>query len=384
MQFGNAGTHFCDLILEWLVLGLQYLDDFTLAFVFTLLSLIVFLELCQLVSSVGICTCCWGIGITPGIGISGCLPSLLTCFNKRALLLCLDYQSSLFHHKPWTLLAWGCVWTSTVWAFGFIRIRACFVAVTRKRACLTYILLGSTYPGIVTKLLALEASAWGWDVGIHIESLKAQSYFLWKGCCLKGQEECSSRSFFIIPVHHYSVGFRYKGHVPVPRWGIEGVLYLHSGHTSCSPAKLCLSPSTQCSHSHWWCPGLSCLWHRNSDLAASSGIRALDHQEAWECWSFCRRVCVGINSTIWDFWVSIRRVIWGWGWARGRLIFRSCHAHIVVWWWCLAVFTPRLSFASLWLGTNFAKNARAMTGTKNHPHTHGYPTPKGQPLPSIT
>ena len=48
---------------------------------------------------------------------------------------------------------------------------------------------------------------------------------------------------------------------------------------------------------------------------------------------------------------------------------------------CLTVCTPRLGFKSLWLETNFAKNAWTMTSTKCHPSTHGYSTLKGQPLP---
>ena len=49
---------------------------------------------------------------------------------------------------------------------------------------------------------------------------------------------------------------------------------------------------------------------------------------------------------------------------------------IYVWWWHLAVCTPRLSFKILWLETNFAKNAEVRTNTKSHSSTHGYSTPK--------
>ena len=152
------------------------------------------------------------------------------------MALCLYLQSSLLHHKPRLLPARGRVWTFAVQALGVIRLGACFFAVTRCRACWAYILFSSTDSWVMAKLLALKASAWWWDVEIHIELLEAQSDFRWESRCLESEKECSCRLPLFVPVNRHPVSLSYEWYAPVSRWGVDCILDLFIRHANrCSP-----------------------------------------------------------------------------------------------------------------------------------------------------
>ena len=112
-------------------------------------------------------------------GCGRCLLYFLPGINKWAVTLCLDLESIFLCKKLRIIPAWGCVWTFTIQAFKVVRVWAGILAVAGDSTCLAYFLSDRTDPGFVAKLLALEASAWRWNIEMHIILLEAQSYFLW-------------------------------------------------------------------------------------------------------------------------------------------------------------------------------------------------------------
>ena len=146
--------------------------------------------------------------------------------------------SQISDNSCWRLSVNLC--SSGIWV---VRVRACILAVARGSACLAYLLSDSAVLGIVAKLLAPEALTWSCNIKIRIKLFKAQPYFLWQCGRLECQEEGSCWLFSAISVDRNSVGFSHKGHVFIPRWGIEGISDLLVGHARCCSAEFCHSLS---------------------------------------------------------------------------------------------------------------------------------------------